>query len=155
MKPAQIILLAVALAAGAAAVSNGIPHGLRGATPLTEESKSPAMARVENTDIKRKRSYTDQPPTIPHKIDGYEITTNVNRCMMCHSRQRTEEFQAPMVSATHFMNRDHDYLAQLSPRRYFCTQCHVPQTDAKVPIRNDFEDVDSIIDRIRAEQKKK
>jgi cytochrome c-type protein NapB len=130
-------------------------NGLRGSTPLTEEGKSPAMARVENTDVKRKRAYTDQPPTIPHKIDGYEVSLNVNRCMMCHSRERSADFQAPMVSATHFMNRDYDYLAQISPRRYFCTQCHVPQTNAKTPVDNTFEDVDDIIARHRAEQAKK
>jgi cytochrome c-type protein NapB len=130
-------------------------NALRGNAPLNEEAKSPTMARVENNDIKRKRAYTDQPPTIPHKIDGYEITLNVNRCMMCHSRERSADFQAPMVSATHFMNRDYDYLAQISPRRYFCTQCHVPQTDARVPVSNDFEDVDEIIARKRSEQAKK
>jgi cytochrome c-type protein NapB len=132
---------------------NGLANGLRGTTPLDQQAKSPAMARTENTDVRRKRNYTDQPPTIPHKIDGYEITQNVNKCMMCHSRQRTEEFQAPMVSATHFMNRDYDYLAQISPRRYFCTQCHVVQTDAKPPITNTFEDVDEIIAR-KAKQAK-
>jgi cytochrome c-type protein NapB len=154
MKKIKVLLLAAALGVAGTVISDEVPNGLRGVTPLNQESKSPAMARVENADIRRKRSYTDQPPTIPHKIDGYEITLNVNRCMMCHSRQRTEEFQAPMVSATHFMNRDHDYLAQISPRRYFCTQCHVPQTDAKVPVPNDFEDVDSVIERERARQKK-
>jgi cytochrome c-type protein NapB len=131
---------------------SGVNNGLRGAAPLDQDAKSPAMARTENTDIRRKRNYTDQPPTIPHKIDGYEITLNVNKCMMCHSRERTEEFQAPMVSATHFMNRDYDYLAQISPRRYFCTQCHVVQTDAKPPVKNTFEDVDEIIAK-KAKQK--
>jgi nitrate reductase (cytochrome), electron transfer subunit len=142
---------AVSLGALAADVNNA----LRGSTPLDQEGKSPPLARVENTDIKRTRNYTDQPPTIPHKIDGYEISLNVNKCMMCHSRERTEEFQAPMVSATHFMNRDYDYLAQVSPRRYFCTQCHVPQTDARVPLKNTFEDVDTVIARKRAAQGKK
>lgn len=155
MKIIKLLLLAGALCIGASAISDGVPNALRGVAPLDQESKSPAMARVENVDIRRKRNYTDQPPTIPHKIDGYEITLNVNRCMMCHSRERTEAFQAPMVSATHFMNRDYDYLAQISPRRYFCTQCHVPQTDARVPVPNNFEDVDSIIERERASQKKK
>jgi cytochrome c-type protein NapB len=149
------LLLAVGLFAMPMLLRAEVPNALRGATPLDQESKSPAIARVENTDIKRKRAYTDQPPTIPHKIDGYEISLNVNKCMMCHSRERTEEFQAPMVSATHFMDRDYDYLAQISPRRYFCTQCHVPQTDARAPVRNDFEDVDDIIARKRAEQAKK
>ena len=44
------------------------------------------------------------------------------------------ESQAPMVSITHFMDRDGQFLASVSPRRYFCTQCHVPQHDVKPPV---------------------
>jgi cytochrome c-type protein NapB len=124
--------------------------GLRGRTPLNEEPKAPRLANVENTDIRRGRAYTSQPPTIPHSIEKYEITRNVNFCMYCHSRVRTEEFQAPMVSATHYMDRDHDYLAEISPRRYFCTQCHVPQTDAKPPVGNEFLDVDQLVQQERS-----
>jgi cytochrome c-type protein NapB len=74
--------------------------------------------------------------------------------MYCHSRVRNEEFGAPMVSATHYMDRDHDYLAEISPRRYFCTQCHVVQTDARVPVDNTFEDVYDIVMREQANSKK-
>jgi len=155
MKLTNLVLCLLALGVATTAAADDPTNALRGATPLNQEGKSPPLARVENTDIKRRRAYTDQPPTIPHKIDGYEISLNVNKCMMCHSRERTEEFQAPMVSATHFMDRDYDYLAQISPRRYFCTQCHVPQTDAKAPVKSNFEDVDDIIVRKRAEQAKK
>ena len=125
--------------------------GLRGPAPLNEEPKAPRMATVENFDVKRGRAYTSQPPTIPHAIDRYEVTRNVNYCMYCHSRVRNEEFGAPMVSATHFMDRDSNFLAEISPRRYFCTQCHVVQTDAKPPVNNTFTDVYELIE---SEQKK-
>jgi cytochrome c-type protein NapB len=46
-----------------------------------------------------------------------------------------------MVSVTHYMDRDGNFLADVSPRRYFCNQCHVPQTTAKPLIKNTFEDV--------------
>jgi len=151
----KVSLVLFGLVLGASALHADVPNALRGATPLDQEGKSPPMARVENTDIKRARNYTDQPPTIPHKIDSYEISLNVNQCMMCHSRERTEEFQAPMVSATHFMNRDGDFLAQISSRRYFCTQCHVPQTNARIPVQSNFEDVDTVIAKKKAEQSKK
>lgn len=121
--------------------------GLRGPTPLDEEPQAPPMAPVENTDVKRGRAYTSQPPTIPHSIERYEITRNVNFCMYCHSRVRNKEFGAPMVSATHYMNRDYDYLAEISPRRYFCTQCHVPQAMVTPPVDNRFVDVYELVER--------
>lgn len=129
--------------------------GLRGRTPLEQEPKAPPLARVENTDLKRGRAYTNQPPTIPHAIEKYEITRNVNFCMYCHARVRNEEFGAPMVSATHYMDRDQNILAEISPRRYFCTQCHVPQTDAKTPVGNGFVDVYELLERERKAQQSK
>lgn len=133
--------------------ADDLAPGLRGPTPLNEEPKAPPMARVENTDVKRGRAYTSQPPTIPHSIEKYEITQNVNFCMYCHSRVRNEEFGAPMVSATHYMDREHDFLAEISPRRYYCTQCHVTQTDAKPPVGNSFIDVYDIVAREQARAK--
>jgi cytochrome c-type protein NapB len=127
--------------------ADNLGTGLRGPTPLDQESKAPKIATVENTDVKRGRAYTSQPPTIPHTIERYELTKNVNFCMYCHSRVRNEEFGAPMVSATHYMDRDYDFLAEISPRRYFCTQCHVPQTDARPPVDNRFVDVYELVQR--------
>lgn len=118
---------------------------LRGETPLTEQGTPPNMPNVQNADIKRKRSYPMQPPTIPHKIDNYQLDLRTNKCLSCHSRNRTEDSQAPMISVTHFMDRDGNFLADVSPRRYFCNQCHVPQTDAVPPVGNDFTDVDDIL----------
>ena len=125
-------------------------NGLRGPTPLKEEPAAPKIWPVENKDVKRGRAYTSQPPTIPHAIEKYEITRNVNMCMYCHARVRNNEFGAPMVSATHYMDREFDFLAEISPRRYFCTQCHVPQSEVVPPVNNTFMDVDDIIARERA-----
>jgi hypothetical protein len=36
--------------------------------------------------------------------------------------------QAPMASVAHFMDRDGNFLAVVSPRRHLCDQCHVVQT---------------------------
>lgn len=105
------------------------------------------MPEVENKDIKRARNYPMQPPTIPHKIDNYTVDLNANKCLSCHNRTLTEQSQAPMVSVTHFMNRDGNFLAQVSPRRYFCNQCHVTQVDAEPLVGNDFQDVDSLLSK--------
>jgi cytochrome c-type protein NapB len=86
-----------------------------------------------------------QPPTIPHKIDNYRVDLNSNKCLSCHSRRRTEESQAVMISVTHYMDRDGNFLAEVSPRRYFCEQCHVAQTDARPLVDNTFKDVDELL----------
>jgi nitrate reductase (cytochrome), electron transfer subunit len=126
---------------------------LRRGAPLDREPPAAAMARVEDRDLRRERGWPEQPPTIPHSIDGYQVTRNANRCMICHSRAGAEQFQAPMVSVTHFMDRDGQVLAQLSPRRYFCNQCHVVQTDARLLVENEFLDVDTVISRQREAQR--
>src|SRR3546814_12134568 len=73
------------------------------------------------------RAYPEQPPVIPHSIEGYQLSVNTNRCLSCHKREFTQGSGAPMISVTHYMNREGQMLADVSPRRYFCTACHVPQ----------------------------
>ena len=52
-----------------------------------------------------------------------------------------------MLPITHFMDRDGQFLASVSPRRFFCTQCHVPQHEVKAPVENDFVDIDTLLSR--------
>ena len=85
------------------------------------------------------RDYVQQPPLIPHKVEGYEVTINFNKCMDCHAWSRYKESGATKVSLTHFKDRDGGELSNISPRRYFCMQCHVPQTDAKPLVANKFQ----------------
>ncbi|MEH6570607.1 MAG: nitrate reductase cytochrome c-type subunit [Halioglobus sp.] len=113
--------------------------------PISIEVTPPKMSRVENSDLKRKRAYPMQPPTIPHKIDSYQVDLKVNKCLSCHSRKRIEDSQAPMVSVTHYMDREGNFLADVSPRRYFCQQCHVTQIEAKPLLANDFVDIDELL----------
>ena len=125
---------------------------IRRGVPVDQEGHPPAMARVENTDIRRHRYYPMQPPTIPHAIDGYQVDRNSNRCMLCHARANAASFQAPPVSVTHYMDRDDQFLATISPRRYFCSQCHVVQTDAPTLMANGFKDIDEVLRSERARQ---
>ena len=103
------------------------------------------VADDENKDIKRERNYPDQPPTIPHAIRGYQVDKNGNKCLTCHSRAGSARTQAPMISITHYMDRDGQPLAAVSPRRYFCTQCHVPQKEVKPLVGNDFRTIDQLL----------
>ncbi|MEP5569789.1 MAG: nitrate reductase cytochrome c-type subunit [Halioglobus sp.] len=135
------VLLGLALTAGALAQNVATTRD----AALDVEPNPPKISRVENDDVKRKRAYPMQPPTVPHKIDNYQVDTNANKCMSCHSRRRTQESQAPMVSVTHYMDRDGNFLADISARRYFCNQCHVVQRDVDPLLDNEFEDIDELL----------
>ena len=144
---------ALALAALALVASVAIAQvpkavdAMRGTTPVADESRPPPLGNVENKDVRRERAFSMQPPTIPHKIDNYQVDRNVNACLGCHSRGRAPVTQAVAVSVSHYMDRDGNFLAEISPRRYFCEQCHVPQVDAKPLVGNGFVDVDEILRR--------
>ncbi len=143
-----IILLAAAIAAGTGTLAaQTLNSALRGPTPLNDEGPASPMPQTRNTSEKEVRNYPEQPPVIPHSIDGYQIDINGNKCLSCHARARTAESQAPMVSITHFMDRDGQFLASVSPRRFFCTECHVPQNVVTPPVSNDFMDIDTLLSR--------
>ncbi len=113
-------------------------QGLRGGTPVQQDN-APSAFKQERDHAPGDRDFVQQPPLIPHTISGYQITKNFNKCMDCHSYARAKEFNAPKVSVTHFKTREGTELDNISPRRYFCTQCHVPQVDAKPLVENTFQ----------------
>ena len=124
---------------------------LRG-SEISQESEPPTLSNPSNSDLRKARNYPEQPPTIPHKIRDYQVDLYANKCLTCHSRRATEESQAPMVSVTHFTDREGQVRAFISPRRYFCNQCHVPQIDARPLTGNTFVDVDDIVTGFKEEQ---
>jgi cytochrome c-type protein NapB len=128
---------------------------LRGPVPFTESTRPPPLVNAENNDRKRTRSYAMQPPTIPHKTENYQVDRFANRCMTCHARTRAPETQATPISLTHYIDRDGNFLADVSPRRYFCEQCHVVQMDGAAPaVKSRFRDVETMI-RAKPAAKKK
>jgi cytochrome c-type protein NapB len=52
-----------------------------------------------------------------------------------------------MVSVTHYIDREGQVLGAVSPRRYFCTQCHVPQHPDEPGVANLFVDIDTLLAR--------
>ena len=143
----RTLALAAAFALTASASLAQTNSALRGNTPLDQEGQAARMTPMRNTTEKEVRNYPEQPPLIPHAIEGYQVDLNGNKCLSCHARARTGESQAPMVSITHFMDRDGQFLASVSPRRFFCTQCHVPQHEVKAPVENTFVDIDTLLSR--------
>jgi len=153
---AAVALMAVATCAFAAQPGQpGLTDPMRGSAAILDEPRPPALQNQENKDVRRVRSHPMQPPTIPHKIDGYQVDRDVNRCLFCHSRARIEETRAIPLSVTHYMDRDGNVRGDVSPRRYFCTQCHVPQDDVKPPVENRFEDFETASRRSAAPPRKR
>jgi cytochrome c-type protein NapB len=141
----KLITLLSLISVMAFAVAENQISTLRGSADLLDNAAAPRMANEQNDDQRRTRDYPMAPPTVPHKIDGYQIDLNVNKCLSCHNRQRVADSQAPMISVTHFMNRDGNFLADVSPNRYFCTQCHASQLEVKPLLINEFISIDELI----------
>jgi nitrate reductase (cytochrome), electron transfer subunit len=146
MKPRIVLGLAM-LVAWVGAQAAPLVDAMRGATPITATSEPPRLGNAVNDDNRLPRNYSYQPPIIPHRIDGYQVDKNFNKCLDCHARTRTDFSQAIPVSPTHYIDRSGKVLPQISTRRYFCMQCHVAQDPVQPLVGNDFENADTIAKR--------
>jgi cytochrome c-type protein NapB len=139
------VVLSAALALGSLSLSHatfaeiGGLESLRGVQELDITKRAPVMPKNNDSDILIERNYVQQPPVIPHDIRNYRLDLRSNKCLSCHSWDRYKESGATKVSLTHFETRDGHALADISPRRYFCLQCHVPQANTKPLIENTYQ----------------
>jgi len=122
----------------------GNVSSLRGESSIDADSSAPVSKKYNKDNEPIARDYVQQPPLIPHKIDNYRVNLKSNKCMSCHSWSNYRKAKATKISQTHFEDRDEHVLANVSARRYFCTQCHVPQVDAQPLVENKFEPVSSV-----------
>jgi cytochrome c-type protein NapB len=136
---AIIGLAALALALALPAVAQSTLESLRG--PVAIPDTAPAQdIRKQNTSSGRfDRAYRQQPPLIPHRVDKYQIDLNANQCMRCHDWPFHVEEGATKISETHYFDRNGVALDQVSGTRWFCTQCHVPQADARPLVPSTFK----------------
>ena len=119
-------------------------ESLRGSEPISEVPNAPELKKFPKERELLDLNYVGQPPLIPHSIRGYEITVNTNKCMNCHAWENAISAGAPRISVSHYRDRDGKQLADVSPSRYNCTQCHVPQVNAKPLVPNTFQPVESL-----------
>ncbi|MEO5365242.1 MAG: nitrate reductase cytochrome c-type subunit [Magnetococcus sp. WYHC-3] len=129
---------------GASQAGEGGLLTLRGATALTETTGVPEARRwiVDTRPIPR--DYVQQPPLIPHTVEMYTINLRNNKCLDCHSWETYKETGATKISLTHFRDRLGSEMSDVSPQRYFCNQCHVPQADARPLVENSFKPVNAL-----------
>lgn len=91
-------------------------------------------------------AYSTVPPLIPHIIDEYlPITAENNECTDCHDKPtkigRTEHRSGrkiPMPASHYGGFHGKGDKEEVSGSRYTCTQCHVPQSDAKPLVENTY-----------------
>jgi len=149
MKKLLLLIVGVNLIAMNAFAANeeggiGGVESLRGSTELATTRAADPFKKVPRDQVDIESSYVFQPPLIPHHIRSYEVSLNANKCLSCHGWKNAKEMGATKISVTHFTNRSDEVLADVSPRRYFCLQCHVTQADAKPLVNNTFERVKSL-----------
>ncbi len=146
------LLMAVALGAGLVVAGVGVAQdkggksleGLGGGATLNQINAAPDVDRQSYADGGFGRAYRQQPPLIPHKVDGYQVTPTDNACMNCHDWPGNNKFKAPKVSETHYVDRQGVRLDKIAGTRYFCQQCHVPQADAKPLVGNSFQNATEV-----------
>ncbi|MEN8139407.1 MAG: nitrate reductase cytochrome c-type subunit [Bacteroidota bacterium] len=107
------------------------------------------------------RAFENAPPLIPHTVKGMEdIHMNDNECLLCHMPDKAENENATPIPKSHFMDYrpkitqqgeqllvdaeenevvQADNAGKLDNSRFFCNQCHVPQTDATLLVGNVFK----------------
>jgi len=118
---------------------------LRGNLHLEDTNPPPGVVKQEMpADGMFGRAYRQQPPLIPHRIEGYQVTKDFNQCLTCHDWPANIKSGAPKVSETHYSDREGNRLDKIAGTRFFCTQCHVPQTDAKPLVSNTFQNATEV-----------
>ena len=144
MKLRSLLLAATLIVTQAAAErAQGFIDPLRGPVAITATTRPPLMGNPVNDDTRQRRNYDKQPPVVPHRVDGYQIDKNFNKCLDCHARPKTEFSQAVPVSESHHVDRRGTILPQVSTRRYFCMQCHVAQEAVQLPVGNTFRGLEA------------
>ncbi|MDC9714981.1 MAG: nitrate reductase cytochrome c-type subunit [Gammaproteobacteria bacterium] len=114
---------------------------LRGKHALRRMSVAPKESKwIKNGDYDV--SFESQPPLVPHKSEHMRVTIKDNSCLNCHSNANYKEEEAAKMPSSHFKTRMGKRLKTVSPRRYFCKQCHVSQVDAEPLVGNTYVNTD-------------
>ena len=97
--------------------------------PITYAGKRPGTQPIVA------RTFSTQPPLIPHAVDNFdEVTLTENQCMDCHGPANYVKKNSPKLGDSHFVVATKAF----DPSRHVCTSCHVPQVDAPALVENRF-----------------
>ncbi len=132
------ILGVAVIAAGASSLAEQISPEANGAV-ITDIAPAPVLYDQIIAPNGLPRDWRMQPPLVPHPIERYQIDLNNNQCLRCHDWNVSDRTGAPSPGLSHYKGRDGVDRDTISPARWFCTQCHVIQTDAPDLVENLFE----------------
>lgn len=145
----MIVSLSVGMAIGLAlGLSTALPgsvasaeevKSLRGTLALPDAKSPPPVFKLKLDQEKFERNFKTQPPLIPHKVAKYRVNLKANRCLKCHDKTTYKEEEAPMAGKSHYLDAAGKETETINMGRYFCSQCHVPQTDARPLVANTFK----------------
>ncbi len=114
-------------------------ESLRGGVAMTEQGPVARLYKLNVDEEQFPRNFPQQPPLTPHKIDKYETNLKTNGCLKCHDKPYYEEEESPLAGKSHYIGADGKEMETINMSRYFCNQCHVPQTKAKPLVANTFQ----------------
>lgn len=104
---------------GAVWAANGVDFSQSPEVSGTQEG----AIRMPKEQDRMPLNYVNQPPMIPHSVEGYQVTTNTNRCLQCHGVESYRTTGAPRISPTHFMDSDGKVGAEVA--RVVISVCNV------------------------------
>ena len=81
---------------GAVWAANGVDFSQSPEVSGTQEG----AIRMPKEQDRMPLNYVNQPPMIPHSVEGYQVTTNTNRCLQCHGVESYRTTGAPRISPT-------------------------------------------------------
>lgn len=143
MKPRTKVMLAALGMAFATACAMQLaepPQTLRGADAAAPDrvfELSAYSGKKPGTQAGYTRTYSTQPPLIPHAVENFdEVTLQDNQCLECHGPANYRKKDSPALGEKHFVPGS---TTEVSHARYACVMCHVPQADARPLVDNTFQ----------------
>ena len=140
MKKTVTILLASLLTVIVGCASYEPLVSIRGADVAAADPAPAAKEYVgkrPGTNSSVARTFSTQPPVIPHAVDNFdEVTLTENQCMDCHGPANYVKKNSPKMGDSHFVVVAAGKTFDSS--RHVCTSCHVPQVDAPALVENKF-----------------
>ncbi len=117
---------------------------LRKETLFDETGVSTPGAVFENFspggNIMFKRSFENAPPMVPHNVEAFMITKELNACTYCHMPEASKLLGATKFPKTHLSELGGEAKGEeLNQIYYNCTQCHTAQADITEPVKNTFK----------------